>query len=1061
MALQGYKVVYEDENQQVIPHWDEAKNTEFDNSNTDIVSKDVQSAIKELNAKINNSSSSDTSCNIIRLEELDGYNSEYGTGADFAIPKNNGNDYVFTDHIYFIHRGDLSNLRWDRDEKDPTKWGKDNNHHYCATRLWKPLVSIPATASALKFNVIEGGVFVEKTYNSSTDHIFISIRTRILTNKNYTVYSTPTEVTFAQLQAIQIDPGVINAGTVNKNSVINTIKEQFTSLNQAALEKATVTRKFIQQALDGLSSDDILVFPKNCRFTVAFDPDAYDYGYINRRYTYPANGDLEDPTFLDGYHNTDYLHMKFVGFFIDKEVHIDLNGSTIEMIPNWLPSCDVFRIGPRYKHSNTHPSNLEYPTGDSRPKNTSIVNGKILGPEFGMYFPYYTPDYEHSPCVSADDTVILKNLTLSRALGDGISLASLNTYDSTEIAPSNNIRPGGIAFLNTQGVLNNNGSISSTSDPNQRCTNEYYRIASWNVNSYPDVGYVPRPFFKDAANSVHYIDTAKGYINEQVTIAYYNNNKVKIGYEVINFGDTMNVPAGATLCKFGMTAKSSLFAGGSLLSIVVTAITWNKNSVIENCNISNCGRDGMTLAAIINPTLKNIYIKDCEQAAIDVENNAYVDDDIKVENLVIERESRGISCTTGAHFQLVNSKISGIGSDMPAVSISDSDIQWLTLGSKPNETGDTTFNSNITKFKRVIRNSIIRNAVYSVYTLFDNCIFTGHFDILQHSQYNGKHLNTYKDCTFKTTNLSPGIYYNCIFRCDDLSLDIYYGSTPENSLYKFVDCKFDINSISTLNHYGTTNPRTLTNSGALLDIIRCTLNIRGHKTLYNYDLFGTTISNTNFQGTYIRTLKDSIINYSPSNSDYFELFITPYTNAVIEHNLFNPTTESDKVSLLHFFLRSIADNDVYNVSIKNNLVKHYCTDPNDKSRFVFVHILNKDDNVHFDITDNVFLNVSDTVKVVNTLPTAGETDIYYYHKSTQKYYIWDADNSTFVEYEDDNNNVYTDIIDVVFANTDSIAEDTVSVNLESEGLDVLVTTINKSITNSLQISDNTRVNHER
>lgn len=101
MALQGYKVVYEDENQQVIPHWDEAKNTAFDNTDTDLVSQDVQSAVKELNAKIKNNSSVSGSCNVKLLVDQPGYKEEYALDSIPTFNYRNKNNVAYTQNTFY------------------------------------------------------------------------------------------------------------------------------------------------------------------------------------------------------------------------------------------------------------------------------------------------------------------------------------------------------------------------------------------------------------------------------------------------------------------------------------------------------------------------------------------------------------------------------------------------------------------------------------------------------------------------------------------------------------------------------------------------------------------------------------------------------------------------------------------------------------------------------------------------------------------------------------------------------------------------------------------------
>lgn len=751
-------------------------------------------------------------------------------------------------------------------------------------------------------------------------------------------------------------------------------RDDFMTINAKALANASDTRKFLQSVIDAASEDEVILFPKNKTFVIDFDPMGYVDGYANGRVAYDpytiAALEYGNGLIAPEYYNK----VKFVGLSITHKVAIDLNGSTIKFIPNWLPNFKVVYIGTHDIHPNWGTDGMI--TTD--PTGTIIRNGKIdASSDWAMYFPVHARvykrkvggeaniilnDYEHGHALSASRKVILENLEVCNAVGDGLCISS-------------DYRWSGMLACGTRGDINTDGSVSEKSAGGSWYS-KMESIAPYRTTGFRMRDIVARPVH-NSERVASKVDITPFYVSEYFTVAYYRGGDF-VGMETLQFGDTLQVPEDATHFRFGI----SIDPAESGVGIMLCSITWSFGTKIEGCYIHDCGRDGMTLACMRNSLIRNCRIARCEQAHIDIESTAYLDNDLHIEGLIIDHKEDGaIKSVTGDHLMLTRSSINGVMSSEPYIHISDCDLQWLRLGPEAGSLAEKGFNANISKPKRVVRDCIIRGNVECTDTIFENCVFGGDFLVFARNQYNGNFPNVFRNCTFKlpkskdpgNRGLVPGKYYDCTIRCEgDLNLQMYWASKPELSKYVFRGCTFDVRSIYTANNYGN----KLDNSGALLDIDDCVINIRGHYTLYNFnvynDLRNMQIKNTNFAGTFLKRLTNSIINFVPNNSDYFEFVFVPYTNMVIADNVFNPIAPADKVSFIKLYLRAAADNDVNDVRIERNKVNYY-----GDARFVFVHQVTEGINTQVHIFENTFINKSRDgiggVKAI-ALTDVGKTD---------------------------------------------------------------------------------------
>lgn len=756
------------------------------------------------------------------------------------------------------------------------------------------------------------------------------------------------------IPAIDTDVTPDNAWEVSKKR-----RDDFMAINAAALKNASDTRKFLQTVIDNANADEIIMFPENKTFVIDFDPMGYCDGYANGRVAFDPYK-IADLNYGDGLIAPEYYNkVKFVGLNITHKVVIDLNGSTIKFVPNWLPNFNVVYVGVHDMYAGWGMNGMI--TTD--PSGTIIRNGKIdASKEWAMYFPVHARtyknkvggdanfvlnDYEHGHALSASRKVILEDLEVCNAVGDGLCISS-------------DYRWCGTLACDTRGIINKDGFVIPKSSGGSWYSHpahiEPIRNAGFRVRDI-----VARPAH-DSERKASKVDITPFYVSEFYTVAYYKGEEF-VGMETLQFGDNLHIPDGATHFRFGITIDPN----EKNVGIMLCSITWSYGTKVEGCYIHDCGRDGMTLACMKNSLIRNCRIARCTQAHIDIESTAYLDNDLHIEGLIIDHHEDGaIKSVTGDHLMLTRSSINGVMSSEPYIHISDCDLQWLRLGAEAGSLTETGFNSNISKPKRIVRDCIIRGDVECTDTIFENCVFCGDFLVFARNQYNGKYPNVFRNCTFKVPSsndagnrgLVPGKYYDCDIRCDgDLNLQMYWASKPELSKYVFRGCTFDVRSIYTANNYGT----KLDNTGTLLDIENCEFNIRGHYNLYNFNVFSDKrnmqIKNANFAGSFLQRLVNSVINFAPNNSDYFEFFFTPYCNAAIAGNTFNPTASASKVSFIKLYLRAAVENDVHDVSIVGNKVNYY-----GDARFVFVHQVSEEDDVQVNILDNTFIDKTEDKK---------------------------------------------------------------------------------------------------
>ena len=932
------------------------------------------------------------------IEQQDGYSEDFcdPTKQQFNVP-----DKTFYDFIYYSSTSAITDASWETTQGanevflNPAKWEwSQYKVYYFEDNQWKSdEIDAHQPYAIVYYRTSSGNGENENPWKALTSKtkptgsfVYVSYRTRHITSNKYGQWSKP--VLWDNLDDTIKDKIENNNLWANSKSV----RDVFLNNNTAALANASATRQFLQSVIDNATPDEVIIFPANKTFVIDFDPMGYydDYADTDMRVEYDPYtiGKMlvnrttgaaattspisdSDTTYKTVGGDPQYYNkIKFVGLSITHKVNIDLNGSTIKFVPNWLVNFNVVNVS-TYKLNGTTPVITTDPSG------TTIKNGTIDGSlDQVMFFPIHVrtykhtgnnfvlqnfplTDYEHGHTLHASKQVSFVNLNVGNVIGDGLCVSSEFSW-------------GDSFNMDYAGWIDDNGNRVDKSTTNAEHNGYFFKsprkISQDTNKNGKTFDIVVRPYYKNDSAFAK-VDIGPYYVDEYVTVAYYDADSMSashcVGVEKVQYGETLHIPSGATYYSFCMHIDPSKTVAPWLM---ICAIIWSYGTEIRDCDIHDCGRDGMTLSCLKTPVILNNRITRCVQAIIDVESTAYMDDGIHIDGLISEFDDEGFACKTGDHLMLERSKISGLWTDEPYMHISDCELGWLSVA--PDGSTERTFNSNISKPRRVVRDSIIRGTVDAAHTVFENCIFLGSFAVYQKDNRFGEYQNTFNHCTFKvpyngdTAGISPGIYNDCIFRCDgNLMLQMYKEESNKFSPYTFKNCTFDVGSIHTKN-----NSANAQNSGTLLDIDSCVFNIRSHATLFNQSLFGTSrIYNANFQGTFIKRLVNSKINFVPNNSTYSEFYFTPYTNAVIENNVFTPTADAaNGITFIKVYLRQISKNKAYDMVIRRNLVNY----TGNNSKFVFVQTVTSNDNIRVNIEDNIFVGSGSIADVVFTIGQA-------------------------------------------------------------------------------------------
>lgn len=841
-----------------------------------------------------------------------------------------------------------------------------------------------------------------------------------------------------------------NPANISTESGVKEYINTFESNNADALSIAKRTREFIQHAIDSTSEDQILLFPKNKVFVIDFSWIAYNDGFTDIPHDY--SNDHYMPGIVlpgDNARFSMWYKDKFISLNINKKIHINLNGSTIKLIPNWLNNCTLINVDAGMYHGGwQNVTNLTNPAG------TIIENGKIDGNFSNLikfkdsaFLPYSTREY-HVHCIDTARTAHLENLELFNVAGDGATVSSKLSWHSGDPVTFYSKVEG--SYVVNNGFIKPDGTISNNSGTNYKGYVYSDFVDIWEyTHMIPFAELMVRPAFANEDES-SLVDNIDYWASEYFTVAYYNSSKQHIGTnEILKFGDTLSVPNGTKYLRFSIKRDPSMdieltspsLEGSKFMNLWICEVGTAYGTTVKNCTMHHCGRDGLTIAGIPNGEIFNCVMYGCGQLGIDIESTGTLDKNFTI---------RGVKCAslgnaTGHSLYIQDSRILMLRSTNPNIMIENCDMNELILASPTN----MSFNHNISLPRRTVKDSIVRENLFSVYSIFENCVIggdkvhnvctvdnydniteykpfdanpdaTGYNGIRSYtawwSAYWGNYKNQYNKCTIKTNLLGPSVYNDCIIQpTNACTLIPYAWGTYEQNTFTFNKCKIDVPYIQCVDY--SWDDGSHKKFGACVDICDCDIHFTKHAakatTIYDQE-HSTAGSGSNFLGCYIHNLINSRITFSPYDDLVYEFVFYPYQNTKIENNIFIPTNTSpiSKLKLIEVDLYNVNANDAFKVSIKDNIIKHNLTTPAQGSKNLnLLSVVQRDfvaggniDKVAFNIEGNRYSSnkVVKNISSMDDISLVTNTASYHYYSPVD--YV-----HTYITYPK-NNKIEKDIV---------------------------------------------------
>ena len=943
MDANARKVEYVNKQNKIVPHWDEAKNIAYDRTGVTNLSgqaNDVQTAITELAGKIGsgNGNTVVSSGAYVKLEDFPGYEEEFGAPITNYVDIRT--THVIYDYIYGVYPIDtdfatmeIVSLPENWSEGDEITWNENNPRNWyigahhghdakpasgkarscrkyidCIRDGYedKWFVTYKAAETALNNLDVEEG-----TYG-----IFVSSRMLDIYSGNFDRYENPILIDPEDLSAAGLTQAILNSTAEER---VIAFQEDFLAQNANLMDRAKRTREFLQEVFNETGPDDIVLFPHNKTFIINFYPKVHQYGEgTNPGYDYYA----EENKYKQ-YDNSFYLYC----LFIYHKMNINLNESTIKLVPHWQRGYGMITI----QNENILDLN-PISTFDDIPCGGYITNGTIEG-EWAehMWLPVraeldtsthnYSQSAEHCSGISAKDVMSLINLRVHNFSGDGIS------FDS----PKEHLNP--IIFSHS-GKLSETGSLGSiTTNQAGYWYSDELLITSY--HTHPDRAAIVRPkYATEAIENKYYSNSelAPYFIDEEFAVAYYNSAHICISVERPCFHDVLQIPNSATYFRFFIHIDPTIEAYNSSLgnepgriNLVLYDVNWKEHSVIEGCEIYNCGRNGITPTAMPKGYIRNcnLYNEDTgEQASIDIEGVSGLDTGITAEDLWLHSSRASIKSVTGDAFHIVRCKCKTIETAQPHLNIEDCDVQFVK--------GRVKYFNNIVKPRRVIKGTHIRQSLSISYGLVSNCRIRGIIDISQSYDDESKYPTVYENCVLRVSKLGPGIYNNCNIIIDEsLSTNAQYvgfdtygykGSHYiEANRYIFDNCRISANNLHGI-------PGTVKQDGvtikALLNFKNCKISLAE-----GYSNGSFEDSKSQFNYVFIESFVGNIVSASAESTYPLYKFI-PYGNCVISGNTFkvNNLVTNFKAIRVRLYKTTVLKS--YNVSIRDNVIEYSGTSSN-------------------------------------------------------------------------------------------------------------------------------------
>lgn len=428
-------------------------------------------------------------------------------------------------------------------------------------------------------------------------------------------------------------------------------------------------REFLQSAIDYVGEKRaMLVFPKGQTFVIDIPETDIDIRY-----------DCEGGD----------------GLQIPSDITIDFNYSTIKADTNHWWCYNIIHIPVTTEKATLMNG---YIVGD---RDTHIMSNTVSQNTRGT-----TDEWHCCIRVHGKGKDRLVNMVCSDVRGDGISIEG-ECQLNHPIAISD-------SALNKGQTVDDSGALSA--DANYITTNlltidTYYTSESHKAGLQTYL--TPRTSIDRVANNVE--------CSYQLTIAYYTDTDVFISSETIMMGDPMNIPQNAS--KFRITqwvADSSLSYGFWVMNTL-----WNDLSLIQGCEVTRCGRNG------ILPTVCNgLVIQQCKiskifgtnnRVAIDIEGTSYVQHNIYISDCLIDNPGyNGIIIAQGERIFVNNCVLNGCG-------ISSSGNRVHIAGCKADDITirlpvSTIYETDLIYGKSTIRNCDVLNNINAAYSIVENCV---------------------------------------------------------------------------------------------------------------------------------------------------------------------------------------------------------------------------------------------------------------------------------------------------------------------------------------------------
>lgn len=1040
--MEGFKVEFVDENTgQPTPHWDEASNIAYnDNTVPKLNTDNVQDAIGKLAIRqvsgnsvngvydivshvyVENGASYDYSSISAICDELkDGNIPWQGSIRHYLIgvfdsvqaftneePYSNNDPRHWTYSImYDLNHGDnwadYNYVRFKTNIYDTnaklTKTGANYGTGWTNLLTW---LDSSEEIERVTDDVVKVITFNELRTLLNSKYVYACYREYNIHNRFWSDYSEPVAITTNNIDSFveetqeyslnswkEANLGIQCGLTTLSNKVYKTIT--YVQNSQAVYDdyknKALLVTRYINSAIaEGISlGASTIVFPRDKVITLGVEEDFSANYYVKNNVNYLK------ATFNNTTYDYKLNYQGTTAIVLPSNVTIDLNGCTLQAGINYWKSYALLRT--RYNTSNV-----------------IVKNGKLYGDNQYEHH-VILPDsdgasHEWNTCIGmCGNNITLVNVECAYIRGDVLSIFSENS--STVSCDNKN---------SSSRKLEKGAYDTATGDPIDGVVSNknYNRYIRSNQNNKIDVGsaianidtsvkyevrFTPKqPLQSIAYDSTYTEDTRiklyNLYLGLAATILYYDENNNYISYESgVQLGAELTVPANTKYISFFIKADNNasvddyynLVTEPVLFDILVTSVS--TSVTVQNCDIHDAGRNGVSLSLAKYFVLKDSFIHDVTGnssnfVGLDFEgyyDSSHVDRDTLIENVKIRRcyttnsigtrlSGGNIAIPHGNHIVFRNCDFQGFGCTANDIKVYDSVIR-----------GNLSFTSythgNIaTANQSVVKNTAIFGSCKVYNTIVENCYIQG-----------AAYSDTRDNDIFRTSVAATKSNY--IYDSYTASAKLTRGGLSCNRKGRFINCRIE-GGIGTGYFYGCNifdiNKGT---EGSLfllearcndvIDIVNC--NVELDSLCGAYGTSGSSRSSIaypilNIYNSFVRLVRDN-----DSNSNIRRLFFnkiignTFITNAivssgaikvkltpttVIKDNVFK--TERTNAVLSNCLALDITGIDG-NIVIDNNII--YCNNTYlqnvDYSSLIKINSLEQPVLQNISITNNKLLYISD------------------------------------------------------------------------------------------------------